>query len=155
MLATFNSPHTDMSSPRTDIDASWNAETLRAQCKAFLDGTIASKPYLCVASLSTADGRAIALASARRDDDANRIAAMASSLLALSESFSRQILRSPCKYSMLATEHGVIVTVRVPSAKRMHALSIAADNSEMLALVLRHALDTAARLAGILDRSPL
>lgn len=147
MLAAFTPP-------RIDINAAQRTEALRAQCQTFLDEAIVSKSYLHVASLSTADGRAFALACAQRDADANRVAAMASSLLALSESFSRQVLRSTCKYSLIATDHGVIVTVRVPSAKRMHALSIATDNSEMLALVLRHALDAAAHLAGILDQAP-
>jgi len=144
MLAALSSPRLD--TPR-------RAETLRADCQAFLDATLASKSYLRVASLCTADGRAFAFSCAQDDADSHRVAAIASSLLALSESFSREVLRSACKYSLISTDHGVIVTVRVPNARRTHALSIATDSSEMLALVLRHALDAAASLATILDQS--
>ena len=128
------------------------ATTLRDECQTLLDGTVLRLPYLRMASVSTADGRPFALAVSHSAPDSNRIAAMSSSLLALSESFSREVLRSPCRYSLISTEHGVVATVRVPSAKRMHALAIATDDSEMLAMVLRNALDVADRIAEILDQ---
>lgn len=130
-----------------------HAEVLRNECQAFLQDMARRMPWLRMASLSTADGRPYALATRDHAADANRVAAISSSLLALSESFSREVLRSPCGYSLISTSHGVIATVRVPSAKRLHALAVASDDSEMLAMILRNALDASSKLAAILDRA--
>jgi uncharacterized protein len=126
-------------------------ESTRNACQAMLDVAMQRMPHLRMASLSTADGRPFALAAPATPMDAGRVAAMSSSLLALSESFSREALRGTCRYSLISTDFGVIATVRIPGAKRMHVLAIASDDSEMLAIVLRNALDLSERLAAILD----
>ena len=122
-------------------------------CRGFLDAALPRLPHVCIASLSTTDGRALAFAIGRGAADPQRIGAMASSSLALAESFARETLRSTCNYSLVATAHGVIVTVRVPSTRRLHVLTIAADDSEMLAIALRNAIDLADGLAAILDQA--
>lgn len=80
-----------------------------------------------------------------------QVAAMSSSLLALTESFSREVLRSVASYNSISTAHGTIVVVRVPSSANRHVLCVWADKSETVAMTLRHALDTAQQLADELD----
>lgn len=124
-----------------------DAAKSQERCSARLDELLAQSSALIFACIGTADGRLVA---ARRGDGA-RTAAMTSSLLALSESFAKEALRSPCMYSTIVTRHGCIVTVRIPSDRRSHVLSVGADATETLAMVLRHALDAAAQLAEIID----
>ena len=76
---------------------------------------------------------------------------MSSALVALSESFAREAMRSQCKYSMTVMEHGLIVSVRVPDRSHSFVFSLGADHSESMAMVLRRALDGAADIARILD----
>lgn len=136
--------------PSQRDEAMRGARSASLQC---LENLLGRAPALRFASLSTTDGRPFATAISHSNVDAHRVAAMTSSLLALSESFSREALRSNCTHSTISTQHGVIVTVRVPSARRMFVLSIGSDSSEMMAMVLRQALDTAEKIAGILDCS--
>lgn len=126
---------------------------IRSACLDCLQNLLARAPSLRFACLGTTDGRPFATATSNSNADANRVAAMTSSLLALSESFSRDALRANCTHSTISTQHGAIVTVRVPSARRIFVLSLGSDASEMMAMVLRRALDTADKLAGLLDCS--
>ncbi|WP_182687614.1 roadblock/LC7 domain-containing protein [Marilutibacter spongiae] len=104
--------------------------------------------------MATADGRAIAHAArANVELVPARIAAIASSLLALGESFSRETLHSPAGYTSIASEQGSIVIVRVPSSKGAYTLCLSADRSETFAMALRFALDAASELASVLDRA--
>lgn len=122
-----------------------------AECQAQLAALLTQVPSLTFACLSLVDGRPFAHAGANQALIAPRIAAMTSSLLALSESFAKEALRSRCTYSTLSTEHGTIVIVRVPERSRTFTLSVGADSTESMAMALRMTLDTAARLALILD----
>jgi predicted regulator of Ras-like GTPase activity (Roadblock/LC7/MglB family) len=80
-----------------------------------------------------------------------RVAAMTASALALSESFARSAVQSPCDYSVISTEGGAVVMVRVPAGDRALALSVGSDGSEVLAVTLRTALDTSRRIAAALS----
>ena len=119
------------------------------QCTACLDRLVAESGSTLFACLGTVDGRLIAAHSSAQDN--SRLAAMACSLLALSESFAKEALRGNCMHSTVVTSQGVIVSVRVPASRRSYVLSIGADAGETMAMVLRHALDTAEKIAGILD----
>ena len=83
--------------------------------------------------------------------EAPRVAAVASSLLALSESFSGEALGSRTEYNSIATPRGTIVIVRVPTRARAHVLCLWADKSENFAMTLRTALDGAAQTAALID----
>src|SRR5690606_4414254 len=102
--------------------------------------------FVCLGSV---DGRVVAFVG---DDGLSpqRLAAITSSSLGLAESFAREALRSRSSYGVVVAEHGAGVTVRVPSASARYAVSLGADGSETLALLLRRALDTSTALAALL-----
>ena len=125
---------------------------IRNECQQTLDALLARSPAIVFASLGTVDGRSFAHADAPgREANAARAAAIMSSLMGLIESFSRESLDSRALYNSIATEHGSIVLVRVPSKARHHTLCVCADASDILATTIRAALDTAAQLAVAID----
>jgi predicted regulator of Ras-like GTPase activity (Roadblock/LC7/MglB family) len=124
----------------------------RIACQKVLTSVIESTPALLFTSMATVDGRSYAHANAATHTaNPQRSAAIMSSLMALTESFSREALNSRALYSSTATEHGSIVIVRVPSKAGHHAFCMCSDASENLGMTIRMALDTASQLAGILD----
>ena len=124
----------------------------RLACQNTLAELVSRTPSVVFASLATVDGRSFAHANADgRSADAQRAAAIMSSLMGLIESFSREALDSRALYNSIATEHGSIVLVRVPSKAKHHTLCICADASDILATTIRAALDTASRLAAAID----
>ena len=125
---------------------------MQGVCCNLLASQLHANPGVLAAVVGTADGRAFAHASQPdRKIEAPRIAAIATSLLALSESFSNEALRSRAQYNSIATQHGTIVVVRVPTRARAHVLCLWADQSENFAMTLRLALDSAARVAMLID----
>lgn len=123
-----------------------------SDCHAILQRRLAAAPGVRAAVIATVDGRAFAQAQADGETlDGARAGAVASSLLALAEAFSRETLRGHVQYNSIATDRGTIVIVRVPSRARTYALSVWADRSELFAVTLRFALDTAAQLAATID----
>lgn len=133
------------------INKAIDHDEMRDACRAYLDTLPSKTSSLKFACLSTEDGRLYA--SACTDVGvAKRISEMASSLFAISESFSKDALQGRCAHSMIWTDQGVIVTVRVPCRPQTHVLSIGADASENQAMTLRRALDAAEQLAAVIDR---
>jgi predicted regulator of Ras-like GTPase activity (Roadblock/LC7/MglB family) len=128
-------------------------QSMRADCQARLDALVSQTSSASFACLSTVDGRLFAYSSAAATAEPQHRSAITSSLLALSESFAKESLRSRCFYTVVAAEHGVIVAVRVPSKARSFALSVGADSSDILAVTLRMTLDASDALARIIDRS--
>lgn len=114
-----------------------------------LQSLVDAHPGILGTVVAWADGRVFAHAG-RTDHafDPMRSAAVASSLLALSESFSRESLGSAANYSSIATDHGTLVLVRI--AGHGHVLCLWTDRSENLAMTLRYALDAGERLAAAL-----
>lgn len=138
-------------------EATWMPEppmgmTLQEECREILERTLVRTPAAVMACMARVDGVAFASASATTSGlDQQRSSAIVSSLLALSESFSREALRSKCLYTTIATEHGSIVTVRVPCKTGSYALCLCADNSANLAMTIRAALSASEALAGAVD----
>ena len=121
-------------------------------CGNLLESLLRANPGTLAAVIGTADGRAFAHASQPGQQvEAPRVAAVASSLLALSESFSGEALGSRTEYNSIATPRGTIVIVRVPTRARAHVLCLWADKSENFAMTLRTALDGAAQTAALID----
>lgn len=116
-----------------------------------LDEVIQSAPSSVFASLSTVDGNSFAHASTRENIVSNRIAAMTSSLLALSETLSKEALQGECSYNAVSTNYGSIVTVRVPTKAKLHTLAFCADLSDNMAMAMRLAFDTADKLAKVIE----
>ena len=128
------------------------AQPLQGLCVGLLSSRLRASPGVLAAVIGTTDGRAFAHAEQPGQRvDAPRIAAVASSLLALSESFSKEALASRTHYNSIATPHGAIVIVRVPSRASIHVLCLWADQSESFAMTLRFALDAAAQVAALID----
>lgn len=121
----------------------------REACVSLLRGLIAQSPAVVFASLSAVDGRLVAAASGptRSDVDPQRVSALTSSLLALSESFAREVRGGRCSHATVSMEVGSVVTVRVPTSRQLHVLSVCADQSANLAMALRWTLDTAKKIA--------
>lgn len=124
---------------------------IRTSCQALLDTSIHGNPSILFACLGTVDGRLVASAASNTHSSPQNLSAMTSSLLALSESFVKEALRSSCSFTLVSTLHGAIVTVRVPSESRTYALSIGADTSQVIAMTLRATLDMADDVAKLID----
>lgn len=137
-----------------------NAESLvldarrRDECREAIVALLERTPALLFASVATVDGRSYTHAdSALHEINPLRCAAIMSSLMGLVESFCRETLKSRALYSSIATEHGSIVIVRIPTRSKLHALCVCSDATENLAMTIRAALDTAAALAEKIDAS--
>lgn len=131
-------------------------DAARRQCQERLGRFCGEVPSAVFACLGTVDGRAFAFArnDAGDADDgkaAQRMAAISCSLVALSESFSRESIRGNCNHALIASDHGNIIVVRVPSVSRAYVISVGADASDMQAVTLRRALDLSQDLASIID----
>lgn len=104
------------------------------------------------AVMATLDGRAFAHAfQGHVEMQAPRIAAVSSSLLALSESFSKEALGSAARYNSTVTDRGNIITVRASGQSKQYILCIWTEDSENFAMALRFSLDTASELASVVD----
>lgn len=124
----------------------------RMECQSALASLLERTPAILFASVATVDGRSYAHANAAAHSaNAQRSAAIMSSLMGLIESFSKEALNSRTLYNNIATEHGSIVMVRIPSRTKHHVLCVCADATENLAMTIRSALDTAALLAEKID----
>ncbi len=123
----------------------------RADCEAQLQALAQRTASVTFACLGTVDGRLWASVIPSGTSEPQGLAAMTSSLLGLCESFAREAMRSRCLYNILSTDHGVVVTVRVPCQSRRFVLSVGTDSAETVAMALRQALDTAQTLAERLD----
>lgn len=137
------------SATSTQVDLA--SAATRAEAQRILEALLRRTPAVLIASLSTVDGRAYAYARVEGAATATRIAPITSSLLALSESFAREALRGSCTNAAVSSDIGSIVIVRVPTKGRKHALAVAADRGENLAMVMRLTLDTADAVAKVID----
>ncbi|MBB6183019.1 roadblock/LC7 domain-containing protein [Oleiagrimonas soli] len=134
------------------VDTVTKKASTQTRCTEILQRLLQEQPAVGNAVMATVDGRAYASGNPNQEvAKAPRVAAITSSLLGLAESFSRESLQSTASYNSIATEHGTIVLVRVPSNHKTHALCLWTDRSETFAMTLRHALDTASKLAAVLD----
>ena len=115
-----------------------------------LQAFLASSPAIQLISLSYVDGRPIATAGQAPAHSVERVAAMASSFLALSETFAKEAAHGRCDYATITSSLGVVVAVRVPSPKQLFVLCAVASRNDNLAMVLRRTLDCAESLASVL-----
>lgn len=123
---------------------------LQGACEAELQRVLDKHRSIFFVNLASVDGRPYAHATSNRTADRQRISALTSSLLGLSESYAKEAAGGRCRYTVVAMEEGTVVTVRVPTRSLRFALSVGADDSENLATVLRAALDTANSLSRLL-----
>lgn len=123
-------------------------------CQKLLESVMKKTPSMTGALMASVDGHAFASAFQGGDNAAApRIAAMCSSLLALSDSFSNETLKGNTRFNTVTTNRGSIVTTHIPSQDGKYVLSVWADDSDTFAMTLRTTLDTAKKLADLVDRS--
>ena len=141
-----------MSARNSASSPSHSTEAVRLSCQNLLERMVRQTPSVVFACLGTVDGRSYAYASPVDTGSQQRTSAITCSLLALSESFSKESIRSNCSHVTVSTENGgSIIIVRVPNKARTYALSVGSDASDLLAIALRNALDAASELATIID----
>lgn len=131
------------------MDAATVEGSLQNVVEALLNKTAA----FTFASVSTVDGRSASFAASAAVSDGARIAAIASSILGLSESFSREVRQAGSHWTTLSNEQGTVVLIRVPSRQRMHVLAVGADRTQNLATTLHFAVSAADQLAAVIDRA--
>lgn len=123
-------------------------------CNKLLGSLLGKHASLQGMVMTSVDGHAFAQAFQQsHSKEAARIAAIASSVMALSESFSGETLAANTRYNCVNTDRGNIVTVRIPSRSNKFVLCCWADNSDNFAMTLRFTLDAASKLAALVDRS--
>ena len=105
-------------------------------------------------SLCSVDGRSISFMGEQFKGQAQRISAISSSLLGLSEAFTKESGLGGTMHAAVAADVGTVITVRVPSRSRTYVLSVCADSSINMAIALRYALDTSTKVAHVIDRGP-
>jgi predicted regulator of Ras-like GTPase activity (Roadblock/LC7/MglB family) len=130
------------------------AELAKKKCLDVLADALsahAESEFFC---LGLVDGRAWAY-QGPPEFEAARLAAMTTSALALSEAFAKEVRFGRLRYSVHSLDTGVIVTVRVPCASRLFALSCGFGATETVAMALRIALNAAERIAVIIDAAGL
>lgn len=116
----------------------------------YLQAFFATSPAMELVSLCYVDGRPLATVGEAPPNHVARVAAMASSFLALSEAFAKEASHGRCSYATITSTQGLLVAVRVPSPKKLHVLCAAARRSDNLAMLLRRTLDCADSLATVL-----
>ena len=120
-------------------------------CQGTLNRVLGANSACVFASVTTLDGRSLAFTAKNDSIRSSRVAALGCSMMSLSEAFSREILQSQCSHNVIATNHGSIITVRLPCKQHQFALSVCVDRSENLAMALRLTLDAAQALADTID----
>lgn len=126
-------------------------DALYRESTMLLERVLEAAPATIFASLASLDGRSLGYAGRPMTTAGQRLAAMTSSLLALSDSMVKEGLDGRCAYTVLASPQGTVVLAHVPSTKQGFVLSMGADTTENVAMILRRTLDTAAALATLLD----
>ncbi len=126
---------------------------LNGSLKDVIDALLERSTAFTFASVSTVDGRSASFASNDAAiSEGARVAAIASSILGLSESFSREVRQAGSQWTTISNEQGTIVLIRVPSRQRMHVLAVGADRGQNLATSLHFAVAAADQLASAIDR---
>lgn len=127
---------------------------LAGQCEDLLGDLLTEAQGVMGAVMASVDGHAFAKRFQNgQAKEATRVAAIASSVLALSESFSHETLNGKVSFNCVSTSHGSIMTVRVPSRQNVFVLSVWADKTDNFAMTLRFTLDAAHKLAALVDGS--
>lgn len=129
-----------------------SSDNCAAACEVLLQEQLANASNVLGAVMASIDGHAMASAfRPGHENTAARIAAIGSSVLALSESLSHETLKGQVQFNSVSTNGGTIVTVKIPSQKSNHALCVWADKADIFAMTLRFTLDAASKLAALVD----
>lgn len=118
---------------------------LHAPCQDELETLVAQTLGVDSAAVVTGDGFEVA-SVLRTGVVADKLAAMVSSLLALSDAVARELDMLGCRNVIVETEAGAVVTLRVPAEGHELLISVLCSDAASLGSVLFAARDTARAL---------
>lgn len=120
-----------------------------AVCQAQIEAMVRDTAGIDSAAVVTGDGFEVA-AVLRHDVSGNKLAAMSSSLLALSEAVVEELKMRGCRNVIIEGEAGTVVMIRVPAPGADLLMSVLCRETAVLGSVLYAARDCATRLATLL-----
>ncbi len=123
-----------------------SAHPLQAACQDALDALVSQTAGVGSAAVVTGDGFEVA-SVLHADLSVEKLAAMTSSLLALSEAVASEMGMSRCRYVIVDTESGAVVTLRVPTRGHDLLMCVLCGDGVSLGSVLYAARDSARALA--------
>ena len=110
-------------------------DEIRSACREEIETLVSQTVGIESASVVSGDG--FEIASVLRGDVAgDKLAAMASSLLALSEAVVQELRMKACRNVIIESERGSVVTLRVPSTERELLISVLCSDAASLGSVL-------------------
>ena len=110
-------------------------EAIGDACREELESLVSQTVGIESASVVSGDG--FEIASVLRGDVAgDKLAAMASSLLALSEAVVQELRMKACRNVIIESEKGSVVTLRIPSADRELLITVLCSDAASLGSVL-------------------
>lgn len=119
-------------------------------CQAQIEAMVRDTAGIDSAAVVTGDGFEVA-AVLRHDVSGNKLAAMSSSLLALSEAVVEELKMRGCRNVIVEGEAGTVVMIRVPAAGADLLMSVLCRETAVLGSVLYAARECAGRLAALLS----
>lgn len=123
-----------------------SARMLQVLCHGALETLVSQTPGVDTAAVVTGDG--FEVASVLRDKiSVEKLAAMVSSLLALSEAVASEMGMKRCQYVIVDTESGALVTLRIPTTSQDLLMCVLCGDGVSLGSVLYAARESARSLA--------
>lgn len=122
---------------------------LAAVCREQLDAMVRETAGIESAAVVTGDGFELA-AVLRHGVSGNKLAAMTSSLLALSEAVVEELKMRGCRNVIVEGEAGTVVMIRVPAEGNDLLMSVLCRENAVLGSVLYAARGCAVRLGALL-----
>lgn len=125
---------------------------LHAVCEDEIDALVRQTAGIDSAAVVSGDGFEIA-ARLRGEVSGEKFAAMASSLLSLSEAVTQELRMRQCRNVIIQTDLGAVVTMRVPVGYRELLISALCNDASTLGAVLFATRECAQRLGQRLSQS--
>jgi len=122
-------------------------DELRTRAQDLVSAMLADLSGVSTVLVATADGFELAAALRQRDEDPGRIAAMASSIAAISAVVAAEAGLGNYKSVTINAEQGFAVVVAVPRTDIELIINVIANSDAVLALVLHRANSMAKQLA--------
>ena len=123
-----------------------------AVCQVQLEAMVRDTAGIDSAAVVTGDGFEVA-AVLHHDVSGNKLAAMSSSLLALSEAVVEELKMRGCRNVIIEGEAGTVVMIRVPAAGADLLMSVLCRETAVLGSVLYAARQCATELGSMITRS--
>lgn len=126
-------------------------EALRVACMTHFTRFAEAVPNYLVLTVSTSDGRMLAM-QAQSSVKADRIGALVGSLLAVAETSCRELGAGRCLQTIVCAQNQQLLVLRIGNTRSPFVLAGAYDNEIMLGSVLRQQNDLGEMLAQSLGK---